>query len=68
MKKCVCKKTGTIYAAKVIKKSRTGNHGRSGREQLLLEIDILHQSQHPKLVRLFDVFETRTEMQLVLEL
>ncbi|XP_002158536.2 serine/threonine-protein kinase dst1 [Hydra vulgaris] len=67
VKKCVCKKTGTVYAAKVIKKSRSGNHGRSGREQLLLEIDILHQSQHPKLVRLFDVFETRTEMQLVLE-
>lgn len=67
VKKCVCKKTGKSYAAKIIKKSRTNSHGRSGREQLLLEIDILNVSTHPKMVRLFDVFETRTEMQLILE-
>lgn len=67
VKKCTCKKTGKHYAAKVIKKSRTNSHGRSGREQLLLEIDILNQSNHPKMVRLYNVFETRTEMQLILE-
>ena len=68
VKKCACKKTGNTYAAKVIKKSRTNSHGRSGREQLLLEIDILNKSCHPKMVRLYDVFETRSEMQLILEL
>lgn len=68
VKKCLCKETGKTYAAKIIKKSRTNTQGRSGREQLLLEIDILNTSNHPKLVRLYDVFETRTEMQLILEL
>jgi len=68
VKKCVCKKTGKMFAAKIIKKSRTNTQGRSGRDQLLLEIDILNQSSHPKMVRLFDVYETRTEMQLILEL
>ena len=68
VKKCVNKETGKHFAAKIIKKSRTNTQGRSGREQLLLEIDILNKSNHPKLVRLYDVFETRTEMQLILEL
>ena len=40
----------------------------AGRAQLLLEIEILHSSDHPKLVRLYDVFETRAEMILILEL
>ena len=56
--------TGDVYAAKCIRKARAG---RRGREQLLLEIDILHTSNHPKLVKLYDVFETRSEMILILE-
>ena len=64
VKRCVKLSTGEVYAAKCIRKARAG---RRGREQLLLEIDILHNSDHPKMVKLYDVFETRTEMILILE-
>ena len=63
VKKCVSLATGEVFAAKIIKKSR----GQTKREQLLLEIHILHTSEHPKLVRLYDVFEARREMILILE-
>ena len=68
VKRCVHKKTKKVYAAKLVKKSRTNTHGRSGREQLLMEISVLSRSTHPKMVRLYDVFETRLELQMILEL
>ena len=64
VKRCIRKSTGEEFAAKFIRKARAG---RRGREQLVLEIDILHNSTHQKLVRLYDVFETRSEMILILE-
>ncbi len=64
VKRCIKISTGEVFAAKCIRKARAG---RRGREQLIMEIDILTQSNHPKLVKLYDVFETRTEMILILE-
>ena len=68
VKRCVHKKTRKVYAAKLVRKHRSNTHGRSGREQLLMEISVLSRSTHPKMVRLYDVFETRHEMQIILEL
>jgi len=67
VKRCVHKKTRKVYAAKLVRKHRSNTHGRSGREQLLMEISVLSRSTHPKMVRLYDVFETRHEMQIILE-
>ncbi|XP_078062169.1 death-associated protein kinase 2-like, partial [Mustelus asterias] len=69
VKKCYAKSTRDVFAAKFIKvrKSRTSRWGLE-REQIDREVSILSDVQHPSIIALYDVFESRTEMVLILEL
>lgn len=69
VKRCIEKSTGVEYAAKFIKK-RMSRGSRRGvkREEIEREVSILQQLQHPNIITLHDIFETRTEVVLVLEL
>ncbi|XP_012987160.1 death-associated protein kinase 2 isoform X2 [Esox lucius] len=69
VKRCREKSTGLDYAAKFIKKrqSRASKRGVK-REDIEREVDILQQLSHPNIVQLHDVFETRTDVVLILEL
>ncbi|KAM9375945.1 death-associated protein kinase 2 isoform 1-T1 [Pholidichthys leucotaenia] len=69
VRRCKEKSTGTEYAAKFIKKrqSRVSRRG-VRREEIEREVDILQQLQHPNTVSLHDVYETRTDVVLILEL
>ncbi|NWV00004.1 DAPK2 kinase, partial [Upupa epops] len=61
--------SGTFYAAKVVKmrRSRSSRLGLE-RAQVEREVIILRQLQHPNIMRLHDVFASRAEMVLILEL
>lgn len=67
VRRCRHKVTGVSYAAKFIRKRRRS----MDRQDILHEVAVLHLasfSRCPKIVRLHDVFETPTEMAIVLEL
>jgi serine/threonine kinase 17 len=65
VRKCTCLDSGRNYAAKFVRKRKMG---RSCREDILKEIHILEMSpNHPRLIRLHEVFETTAEVVLVLE-
>ncbi len=60
------KETGKHFAAKFIRKRKMG---RDCREDILKEIHILELSKdHPRLIELYEVYETHGEVILVLEL
>ena len=69
VKRCTEKATGTQFAAKVLKKRR---HGRSVRADILVEIDIMRQAngsgKQPRIIKLYEVFESANEFHIVLEL
>lgn len=66
VKKCTEKKTGAQYAAKILKKRR---RGKSVREDILMEIDIMRQGMdHPRIIKLYEVFETQSEFYIIIEL
>ncbi|XP_069584260.1 death-associated protein kinase 2-like isoform X1 [Ranitomeya imitator] len=69
VKKCREKTTGTFYAGKFIK-TRKCKGSRLGldREQVEREVFILQQLEHPSIMRLHDVFASKAEMVLILEL
>ncbi|XP_040268514.1 death-associated protein kinase 2-like isoform X1 [Bufo bufo] len=69
VKKCKEKNTGTFYAGKFIK-TRKCKGSRMGldREQVEREVSILQQLEHPSIMRLYDVFASKAEMVLILEL
>ncbi|XP_061102061.1 death-associated protein kinase 3-like isoform X1 [Conger conger] len=69
VKRCREKSSGLDYAAKFIKKrqSRASRRGVS-REEIQREVEVLQQVQHPNIVRLHDVYESRTDVVLILEL
>lgn len=55
--------TNDQYALKIIEKSKL-----TGKEAMLLnEIHILHHCRHPNIVRLYEEFETASEIWLVME-
>jgi serine/threonine kinase 17 len=65
VRKCTCVSTNRDFAAKFVRKRKMG---RSCREDILKEIRILEMStDHPRLIRLHEVFETAGEVILVLE-
>lgn len=68
VKKCVKKNTNTEYAAKFIRKRRGGGRRGAKMEDIRKEVDILHQIDHPHIIHLYEVYETRLEVILVLEL
>ena len=61
--------SGLEYAAKFVKKcqSRASRRG-VRREDIEREVDILQLITHPYIVALHDVYETRTDVVLILEL
>ncbi|XP_069805371.1 death-associated protein kinase 2-like isoform X2 [Dendropsophus ebraccatus] len=69
VKKCKEKSTGTFYAGKFIK-TRKCKGSRLGldRDQIEREVFILQQLEHPNIMRLHDVFASKAEMVLILEL
>ncbi|OCT69202.1 hypothetical protein XELAEV_18040512mg [Xenopus laevis] len=69
VKKCRQKSTGTYFAGKFIK-TRKCKGSRLGldRDQIEREVFILQQLEHPNIMRLHDVFASKAEMVLILEL
>lgn len=66
VKRCTCKQTGEQFAAKVLKKRR---RGKSCREEILVEIDIMRQGMdHARIVKLHEVYESGSEFHIIIEL
>lgn len=69
VRRCRRRSTGVFYAAKFVK-TRRGRGSRRGleRAQVEREVGILRDLQHPNIMRLHDLFASKSEMVLVLEL
>ncbi|XP_065509750.1 death-associated protein kinase 2-like isoform X2 [Caloenas nicobarica] len=69
VRRCRERSTGTFYAAKFVKtRRRRGSRRGLERAQVEREVAILHQLDHPNIMRLHDLFASTAEMVLVLEL
>ncbi|XP_042303696.1 death-associated protein kinase 1 [Sceloporus undulatus] len=69
VRKCREKSTGSQYAAKFIKKRRTKSSRRGvSREDIEREVNILKEIQHPNVITLHDVYESKMDVILILEL
>ncbi|KAJ8362872.1 hypothetical protein SKAU_G00117030 [Synaphobranchus kaupii] len=61
--------SGSEYAAKFIKKRRLASSRRGvSREEIEREVNILRDIQHPNIITLHDVYESKTDVILILEL
>lgn len=66
VKQCKEKTSGAHYAAKILKKRR---RGKSVREDILMEIDIMRQGMdHNRIIKLYEVFESKNEFHIIIEL
>jgi myosin-light-chain kinase len=63
VKKCREKSTGRYMAAKFISIAKDQD-----KKDVLNEIDIMKSLQHPRLIQLYDVFDNKKQICLVLEL
>ncbi|KAF0441368.1 Pkinase-domain-containing protein [Gigaspora margarita] len=64
VRKCTDKRTNTDYALKIISKKVI-----KGKEQMLTtELDVLKQVDHPNLVTLHDLFETKDNVYIITDL
>ncbi|NXE16787.1 DAPK2 kinase, partial [Lophotis ruficrista] len=69
VRRCRERSTGTFYAAKFVKTRRCrGSRLGLERAQAEREVAILRQLDHPDIMGLHDLFASRAEMVLVLEL
>lgn len=68
VKKCQHKETNKEYAAKFIRKRRGGGRRGAKMEDIQKEVNILTSVDHPNIIHLYEVYECRTEVILVLEL
>lgn len=70
VKRCTEKATGKQYAGKFVVKRKPNSASRKGlfREKILNEVDILGGLKHENIIALHDVFETATDLILVVEL
>ncbi|XP_050183812.1 death-associated protein kinase 2-like isoform X2 [Myiozetetes cayanensis] len=69
VRRCRQRGTGTFYAAKFVKTRRCwGSRLGLERAQVEREVAILRQLNHPNIMRLHDLFASRAEVVLVLEL
>ena len=66
VRRCVHKKSGLQYAAKFMRKRRV--HRGVPTEDIHREVSLLQQFKHPNIVTLHQVFDSRQEVILVLEL
>lgn len=66
VKECIHRETKKMYALKVIDKSKT----RGAKETRMIEneVNTMRQVKHPNCVRLYDVFDTKDELFLVMEM
>ncbi|XP_021346107.1 death-associated protein kinase 1-like isoform X2 [Mizuhopecten yessoensis] len=62
------KETDVEYAAKFIRKKRGGGRRGAKMEDIQREVNILSMIDHPNIIHLLEVYDTRTEVILVLEL
>lgn len=69
VKRCTEKSTGRQYAAKFVRKRRKGKDCKA---EVWHEVEVLRSTnfpvQHSKIIKLYEVFETRNEIVLILEL
>ncbi|XP_067666267.1 death-associated protein kinase 1-like isoform X1 [Haliotis asinina] len=68
VRKCTHRLTLVEYAAKFIRKKRGGGRRGAKMEDIQKEIDLLQEVDHSNIISLYDVYETKTEVILVLEL
>lgn len=69
VRRCRERATGTFYAAKRVRTRRCrGSRRGLERAQVEREVSILRQLRHPNIMRLHDLFASRAEVVLVLEL
>ncbi|KAM4578285.1 death-associated protein kinase 1 [Fundulus diaphanus] len=69
VRRCRHRRTGVEYAAKFIKKRRNKSSRRGvTREDIEREVNILKEIQHPNIITLHEVFESKAEVILILEL
>ncbi|XP_074837501.1 death-associated protein kinase 2-like isoform X2 [Carettochelys insculpta] len=69
VKRCRKRSSGTFYAAKFVKMRKCkGSRWGQDREQVEREVSILQQLEHPNILRLHDLFASKAEMVLILEL
>lgn len=69
VRKCAAKSSGVGYAAKFIKKRRSKSSRRGvSREDIEREVNILKEIEHPNIINLYDVYENKTDVILILEL
>uniref|UniRef100_H9GA48 Protein kinase domain-containing protein n=1 Tax=Anolis carolinensis TaxID=28377 RepID=H9GA48_ANOCA len=69
VRRCRERETDAFFAAKSVKiRKRKGSRLGLDREQVSREVNILRQLQHPNIMRLHDVFASKAEMVLILEL
>ncbi|XP_061875965.1 death-associated protein kinase 2-like [Colius striatus] len=69
VRRCRELSTGTFYAAKLVQtRRRRGSRRGTQRAQAEREVAILRTLQHPNLMQLHDLFSSRAEMVLILEL
>jgi serine/threonine protein kinase len=64
------KKSGEIRAVKVISKARFHRHAEDiahHYQQLHAEIQVMQSMSHPNIITLFDVFESQSELYIVME-
>ncbi len=63
MKKCKEKSTGNFFAAKIINAIKEQE-----KKDILNEIEIMKKLQHKRLIQLYDVYQSKKQICLVLEL
>ncbi|NWH79966.1 DAPK2 kinase, partial [Piaya cayana] len=69
VKRCRERRSGSFFAAKLVKPQRCrGSRWGLEMAQVEREVAILRQLHHPNIMRLHDLFASRTEMVLILEL
>ncbi|EMP31340.1 Death-associated protein kinase 2 [Chelonia mydas] len=69
VKRCRKRSSGALYAAKFVKMRKCkGSRLGLDREQVEREVSILQQLEHPNILRLYDLFASKAEMVLILEL
>ncbi|XP_078456161.1 death-associated protein kinase 1 [Lampetra planeri] len=70
VKRCREKTSGEEFAAKLIRKSRSARSSRRGvvREDIEREVNVLRGLRHPNVIALHDVFESKADVILILEL
>ena len=60
--RCQNKETGEIYACKKMNKKKIKN-----KEQFKMEMDVLRATDHPNIVKLYNIFEDNTYIYLIME-